>query len=137
MKTFGKMKALGLVVAVAGILTLFLSSALNYRAAHLKAQSFLAAHPELQGVSFVVVENGFQGHLILDGRTLQPAAGHYVLEFDKMGVIETSDAVPTVISSGYLDLTRVPGWAIMISLAMCAGGGTLIILSGKKVQTVP
>jgi hypothetical protein len=133
-----KLKRLATIFTAAGILVLLLSSALTYTSAHNKAEAFKVAHPELQGVSFSVVEvpltTGGVGHLILDSRTGQPILGHYVLEFDKSGVLETTehDARPKTLSSGYLDVTHVPRWAILFSIALLAAGLTLALVEYNR-----
>jgi hypothetical protein len=136
------MKTLGIVAAATGILILFLSSVVTYEKAHEKAVAFSAAHPELRGEGFYVVEvplkSGGTGHLILDSQTGQPTRGHYVLEFDKVGVLETSeqDAVPKTLSAGYLDVTRVPGWILFVSLAMFCSGIVLVVRAHERLRTV-
>jgi hypothetical protein len=138
-KVFGT-KAGGMT-ALCGILAFLLSPTLNYTVAHLRARSFLTAHAELNGVSFTVIEvplqpDGIQRYLILDGRTGQPTQGHFVLEFNNMGVLETSkkNAVPKIISGGYLNFIRVPGWLLLGSLAIVGWGVSVAIRAGKKVQ---
>jgi hypothetical protein len=140
-KVFGT-KAGGMT-ALCGILAFFLSPTLNYTVAHLRARSFLTAHPELDGVSFTVIEvpsqpNGIQQYLILDGRTGQPTQGHFVLEFNNMGVLETSkeNAVPKIISGGYLNFIRIPGWLVIGSLAIVGWGVSVAIRVGEKVHAV-
>ncbi len=134
------MKALGIVTATIGILTLFLFSALTYSAAHGRAQAFLAAHPELQNVSFTVIEvplkSGGTGRLIMDGRSGQPTNGQYVLEFDKLGVLETTkqDAVAKTVSGGYLDVTHIPSWEVLISMAIIVVG-LILGIRGYKSPT--
>ncbi len=137
------MKTLGIVVAATGLLILFVSSVATYEKAHEKAVAFSAAHPELQGEGFYVVEvpleSGGTGHLILDSQTRQPTRGHYVLEFPKEGVLETSeqDAVPKTLSAGYLDVTRVPVWILFGSLATFCGGIFLVAQAHKRSPAVP
>jgi hypothetical protein len=132
------MKTLGIVAAATGLLILFLASVMTYEKAHEKAVAFSAAHPELQGEGFYVVEvplkSGGTGHLILDSQSGQPTRGHYVLEFPKEGVLETSeqDAMPKTLSTGYLDVTRVPGWILFVSLAMFCGGILLVVEAHER-----
>lgn len=133
------MKTLGIVVAATGLLILLLSSVVTYSRAHAKAQAFMAAHPEIQGEGFYVVEAPLQSggtvNLILDSQTGQPTRGHYVLEFPKEGVLETSkqDAVPKILSTGYFDIFRVPGWVLFVSMAICCGGIVLAVRGHERM----
>jgi hypothetical protein len=132
------MKTLGIVVATTGLFILFLSSVVTYSRAHAKAQAFMAAHPEIQGEGFYVVEvplkSGGTGHLILNSQTGQPTRGHYVLEFDNAGVLETSeqDAVPKTLSAGYFDISRIPHWILFVSIAIFCGGIVLAVRGHER-----
>jgi hypothetical protein len=70
---------LGKWAVLAGILVFLVAPVVAYTAAHQNAQAFMAEHPELEGVSFYVVDvplnSGGTGHLIIDSRNRPAHAG--------------------------------------------------------------
>jgi hypothetical protein len=132
-----------IVVGLAGLVIFLLSPAVNYGAAYLKAHVFRIGHPEIRNVAFEVLDLGSEykrdyRYTVIDSRTDQPSREHLVLTFENLGVIEThsGDPVAKVLSSGCLDFSGVPLWAVAGSIGLlCAGFVMAALALAKRAES--